>query len=95
MSWWFRTPSVRRRRSRPAIFDALVADITLPAKMDGRRLASWAVGRWPGLRVVLASGCSARGTSLRTGWSWLQKPSGPAELLTRLAEATGSGAQEA
>ena len=75
-------------------YDVLVTDIALPGPMNGRRLASLASARWPGLRVVLASGGFDDDTSPQQGWSWLQKPYGPAELLSCLVQAARSGARE-
>lgn len=71
--------AMRALAARP--FDLLLTDHGIPGGMNGSSLARWAVQRWPGLAVVLASGSVAIDDQAPAGSTVLRKPFGPRELL--------------
>lgn len=72
--------------------DAVLTDIVMPG-MSGRDLASLLTARRPEIRVVYMSGHTSdpqvRQSLMESGESFLLKPFGPVDLVTKLRQATG------
>lgn len=81
-----------QRALQQAHYDVLLTDLMLPGVLDGRRLGVWAVGRQPGLTVVLASGQDLGMGAEPQNWFLLRKPYGPRELLGVLSRALNARA---
>jgi|GEM_PF-482336 len=63
----------------------LVTDVRMPGKLDGLALARLVGGRWPHIRIVVASGHAAPGDgAVPEGTAFVSKPYRTSMLLDRL-----------
>lgn len=79
---------------RLAPFDVLFSDVVMPGSMDGVDLAREAQGRWPHLKLILATGYSWRDVgALDFTVELLNKPYRKADLARVLAALLGPAGQ--
>ncbi len=73
--------------------EVLFTDVTMPGSMDGIRLAHHVRGRWPPVKIIVASGMIGGHLQvLPTGSLFLSKPYAPEALTIALAQLmTGDG----
>jgi CheY-like chemotaxis protein len=73
--------------------EVLFTDVKMPGSMDGVRLAHHVRGRWPPVKIIVASGMMDAGLrDLPPGSLFLGKPYAPEALADALAQMmTGSG----
>jgi two-component system, response regulator PdtaR len=73
----------------PADIAVLFTDITLPGPLDGLELADLVAARWPGIKVMLASGAlTGLGAEVAPGAFRLPKPYGLDQFLQALEAVT-------
>ncbi len=78
--------------------ELMLTDLRMPGSMDGIRLAHHVRGRWPPVKIIVASGVTRTQLSqLPEGSIFLAKPYGPEALAAALAQHTigGSGPRAA
>jgi two-component system, response regulator PdtaR len=69
--------------------EVLFTDVTMPGSMDGVRLAHHVRGRWPPVKIIVASGrLDAALRELPSGSFFLRKPYAPEALADALAQMT-------
>jgi len=73
--------------------EVLFTDVTMPGSMDGIRLAHHVRGRWPPVKIIVASGrIGSHLDDLPSGSLFLSKPYAPEALTVALAQLmTGNG----
>jgi CheY-like chemotaxis protein len=68
-----------------------IADIQMPGRMDGLKLAAAVKGRWPPIKIVATSGLvNVRQEDLPEGGRFISKPYDSIQLTAALQELTAS-----
>ena len=60
--------------------DVLFSDCVMPGDMSGPDLAKHVDALYPGMRILLMSGCYDQGLHIPDGWTFLRKPFKPSDL---------------
>ena len=79
--------------SHPEI-EILFTDLKMPGSMDGMRLTHHVRGRWPPVKIIVASGLwTTKLSDLPTGSVFLAKPYAPDALIAALRDVSNGAAQ--
>ena len=66
----------------------IITDINMPGSMDGLRLAAAVRGRWPPIRIIIATGKGAPGAGeMPPGSQFVAKPYRPDRILAAVRHA--------